>query len=75
MNVTVEIPDELGSEMSAAGADLPRRVRETIALEEYKAGRISKAQFAPGARIRDPFRARRFPEGPRCPGTSSNGCN
>jgi hypothetical protein len=45
MNVTVEIPDELASQMSAAGADLLRRVVETIALEEYKAERISKAQL------------------------------
>lgn len=45
MNVTVEIPDELAGQMSAAGVDLSRRVLETIALEEYKAERISKAQL------------------------------
>ena len=45
MNVTVEIPDELASQMSAAGADLSRRVLEAFALEEYKADRISKAQL------------------------------
>jgi len=45
MNVTVEIPDELAGEMSVAGADLSRRVLETIALEEYNAERISKAQL------------------------------
>jgi len=45
MNVTVEIPDELASQMSASGADLPRRVLEAFALEEYKAERISKVQL------------------------------
>jgi hypothetical protein len=45
MNVTVEIPDELADEMSAAGADLSRRVLETIALEVYKPERISNAQL------------------------------
>ena len=45
MNVTIEIPDELARQLKAAGADLPRRVLETIALEEYKAERISKAQL------------------------------
>jgi len=45
MNVTVDIPDELASQISAAGVDLSRRVVETIALEEYKAERISKAQL------------------------------
>jgi hypothetical protein len=45
MTVTVEIPDELASEMRAAGADLSRRVLEAFALEEFKAQRISKAQL------------------------------
>jgi hypothetical protein len=45
MNVTVEIPDELASQMTAAGDNLSRRILETIALEEYKAERISKAQL------------------------------
>jgi len=45
LNVTVDIPDELAREMSAAGNDLSRRILETIALEEYKAERISKAQL------------------------------
>lgn len=45
MNVNVEIPDELAKQLKGAGADLSRRVLETIALEEYKAERISKAQL------------------------------
>jgi hypothetical protein len=45
MNVTVEIPDELANQLSTAGTDLSRRVLEAIALEEYKAERISKAQL------------------------------
>ena len=45
MNLTVEIPDELASQLRAAGGDLSRRVLEGFALEEYKAGRISKGQL------------------------------
>jgi len=45
MNVIVEIPDELASQMKAAGADLSRRILEAFALEEYKAERISKVQL------------------------------
>ena len=45
MNLTVEIPDELASQLSAAGGDLSRRVLEGFALEEYKSERISKAQL------------------------------
>ena len=45
MNLTVEIPDELVNQMSAAGGDLSRRMLESFALGEYKAERISKAQL------------------------------
>jgi predicted HTH domain antitoxin len=45
MNLTLEIPDELAGRLSAAGADLSRRALEAFALEEYKSGRISKAEL------------------------------
>lgn len=44
MNLTVQIPDELAGSLGAEG-DLPRRILEGFALEEYKAQRISKAQL------------------------------
>jgi hypothetical protein len=45
MNLTLEIPDEFARPMCAAGADLSRRALEALALGEYKAARISKAQL------------------------------
>jgi hypothetical protein len=45
MNVNVEIPDDLAQRLSADGADLSRRALEGFALEEYKAGRISKVEL------------------------------
>ena len=45
MNLTLEIPDELAGPMRAGRGDLSRRALEALALEEYKAGRISKAQL------------------------------
>lgn len=45
MNVTLEIPDELAGPMCASGGDLSRRALEALALEEYRAARISKAQL------------------------------
>lgn len=45
MNLTVEIPDDVATQLNAAGGDLPRRVLEVFGLEEYKANRISKAQL------------------------------
>jgi hypothetical protein len=45
MNLTVEIPDDLASQLKAAGGDLSRRLLEAFALDEYRADRISKAQL------------------------------
>ena len=42
MELTVQIPNELASRMSASGADLSRRALEALALEEFKSGRITK---------------------------------
>jgi hypothetical protein len=45
MNLTVEIPDDLAGRLSAAGGDLSRRALEAFGLEEYKSGRITKAEL------------------------------
>lgn len=41
MNVTVEIPADLARSLQAAGDDPSRRILETLALEEYKSGRLA----------------------------------
>ena len=45
MNLTLSIPDDLASRLSAEGGDLSRRALEAFALEEYKTERISKAEL------------------------------
>lgn len=45
MNLTVPIPDDLATRLSADGGDLSRRALEAFALEEYKSQRISKAEL------------------------------
>ena len=45
MNLAVEIPDELARSLVAAGGDLPRRVLETLAPEEYKSRRLSEPEL------------------------------
>ena len=42
MDLTIQIPDELARELSAAGGDLSRRALEGFALEEYKSGRLTR---------------------------------
>jgi hypothetical protein len=45
MNLTVEIPDDLAGRLSAGGGDLSRRALEAFGAEEYRNGRISKAEL------------------------------
>lgn len=45
MDVIVQIPDELAIRLSAGGGDLSRRALEAFALEEYRGGRLSKAEL------------------------------
>lgn len=45
MEVTLHIPDEVAARLTAAGKDLSRRALEALALEEYKAGRLTEAQL------------------------------
>ena len=45
MNLTVQIPDDLASRLSAVGGDLSRRALEAFALEEYKSGHITQAEL------------------------------
>ncbi len=45
MRLSVEIPDDIASTLSAAEGDLSRRVLEGFALEEFRAGRITERQL------------------------------
>jgi Uncharacterised protein family (UPF0175) len=45
MELTVQIPDDLASRMSASESDLSRRALEALALEEFKSGRITKPEL------------------------------
>lgn len=42
MNLTVEIPDDVAGQLSAAGGDLSRRALEAFALAEYKSGHLTE---------------------------------
>jgi hypothetical protein len=45
MHLTVEIPDDIASSLTASGGDLARRALEGLALEELRAGRITEPQL------------------------------
>jgi hypothetical protein len=45
VDVTLQIPDDLGKRLGAPGGDLSRRALEGFAVEEYKAGRLTKSEL------------------------------
>jgi hypothetical protein len=46
MNVVLPIPDDLAATLSAAGRDLSRRALEAFAIEEYRAGTLSRPDLS-----------------------------
>lgn len=45
MNVTLRIPDELVQRLRAGGDDISRRALEALAVEEYRAGRLTRPEL------------------------------
>lgn len=46
MQLTVDIPDDIASRLTAAGIDLSRCALEGFAIEELKAGRITEPELS-----------------------------
>ena len=44
MDLTLRIPDDLAARLQSTG-DLPRRALEALALEEYRAGRLTRPEL------------------------------
>jgi len=44
MNVAFNIPDDVAAQLSAGG-DIQRQALEALALESYRAGRLTKAEL------------------------------
>ena len=44
MDVTIHIPDDLAIRLGRAG-DLPRRVLEALAVEEFRSGRLTQPEL------------------------------
>jgi len=55
MNLTMDIPDELARSLHAAGGDVSRHVLETLALEEFKQGRLSKPELRRALEFADSY--------------------
>ena len=45
VTVTLEIPEDLAAILNSGGRDLSRAALEALAVEEYRARRLSDAQF------------------------------
>jgi len=45
MDLTIQLPDDLGQRLSAAGGDLSRRALEALAIEEFKMGHLTSTEL------------------------------
>ena len=45
MDVTIHIPDDLASRVAGESGNLPRRLLEMLALEEFRSGRLTKPEL------------------------------
>ena len=45
MDVTIHIPDDIAARLAQNGADLSRLALESLALEEYKNGHLTKPEL------------------------------
>jgi hypothetical protein len=45
MIITIHIPDDMAQRLAAGGGDVSRRAFEALALEEYRAGRLSRPEL------------------------------
>lgn len=45
MNVVLRIPDDFARRLAAAGGDIERMALEALALEEYRAGRLTRPEL------------------------------
>jgi predicted HTH domain antitoxin len=45
MNVTLQIPDDIVLRLGCSLADISRRALEALAVEEYRAGRLTLAEL------------------------------
>ncbi len=46
MNLTLQIPDEIATRLSATGPDLERQALEALVVESFRAGRLNKDELA-----------------------------
>jgi hypothetical protein len=45
MRITLDVPEDIAADLAAKGENLPRAALEALAIEEYRAQRLSTAQL------------------------------
>ncbi|MBW4555700.1 MAG: UPF0175 family protein [Trichormus sp. ATA11-4-KO1] len=45
MQITIEIPEEIGNQLQQTWQDLPQKILESLALEAYRSGIMTSAQI------------------------------
>ena len=45
MRITLDVPEDIAADLTAKGENLPRAALEALAIEEYRAQKLSTAQL------------------------------
>jgi predicted HTH domain antitoxin len=45
MRITLDVPEDIAADLAAKGENLPRAALEALAIEEYRAQKLSTAQL------------------------------
>jgi predicted HTH domain antitoxin len=45
MEITLDVPEDIAADLAAKGENLPRAALEALAIEEYRAQKLSTAQL------------------------------
>ncbi|MCX6617168.1 MAG: UPF0175 family protein [Acidobacteria bacterium] len=45
MQITLDVPEDIAADLAAKGENLPRAALEALAIEEYRAQKLSTAQL------------------------------
>jgi predicted HTH domain antitoxin len=60
MQITIELPEDIGNQLQKSWQDLPQKILEAIALEAYRGGVMTSAQVQELLKFADRWETEQF---------------
>ncbi|MDH6098021.1 UPF0175 family protein [Anabaenopsis sp. FSS-46] len=60
MQITIELPEDIGNQLQKSWQDLPQKILEAIALEAYRGGIMTSAQVQELLKFADRWETEQF---------------